>query len=46
MAVRYDVTQQAMLQTLIADAERSLLNTLQSGEQADYYNPAQKDVTR
>ena len=45
LAVRYGVTQRAMLQTLIADAERALLDTLRPDEQADYYSSASKAVS-
>ena len=45
LAVRYRVTQRAMMQTLIADAERALLDALHPDEQAHYYNPAPKAVT-
>ena len=46
LAVRYGVTQRAMMQTLIADAERALLDTLHPDEQASYYSQASKAVTR
>ena len=38
LATRYSVTQRAMLQTLITDAEKALVNTLSSNEQASYYD--------
>ena len=44
LATRYAVTQRAMLQTLIADAEKALVDTLPSAEQASYYDS--KPVTR
>lgn len=46
MANRCAVTQRAMLQTLIADAERAMLDTLTPSEQASYYDPASKTVTQ
>ena len=38
LAARYSVTQRVMLQTLITDAEKALVNTLSSNEQASYYD--------
>jgi hypothetical protein len=46
LAACYGVTQRAMLQTLIASAERAMLDTLPPDEQAKYYNPAPKGVTQ
>lgn len=43
MAIRYGVTQRAMLETLVADAEKVLLGTLSATEQERYYD---KGVTR
>ncbi len=38
LAIRYSVTQRDMLQTLITDAEKALVNTLSSNEQSSYYD--------
>ncbi len=38
LAARYGVTQRAMLQTLITDAERVVVNALTGSEQASYYD--------
>ena len=46
LATRYGVTQRAMLQTLIADAQSAVLDTLTPSEQASYYDPASKTVTQ
>ena len=47
LASRYKVTQRAMLQTLIANAESKLLSTLPTSEQDSYYSSNnQKTVTR
>lgn len=40
LAVRHGVTQRAMLQTLITDAERAVVDALTGREQASYYDKA------
>lgn len=47
LASRYAVTQRALLQSLIADAETALIATLPSTEQVSYYaDKGSKPVTR
>ena len=47
LATRYTVTQRAMLQNLIADAERALIASLSASEQASYFaDNERKPVTR
>jgi len=47
LATRYTVTQRAMLQNLIADAERALIASLTASEQASYFaDNEHKPVTR
>jgi len=41
MAAHYRVTQRAMLQNLIGDAQTALLRTMDGGQQDDYYDRVQ-----
>lgn len=41
LAAHHGVTQRAMLQTLIDDAQRALLNTLDGSQQDAYYDRVQ-----